>query len=106
MHVTLILHTKYEGRACGAVWIVESPQNWLWFTAQKDLDPNSAVFTVEWIGNEPQHLREIIWEIDVHYADWTSIGTLGATLTESLRDELADEGGVSLENGQILLKRI
>jgi hypothetical protein len=92
MEISVIFDIAFQGRASGAVWIVESDNNRRWFERQPDLDAESAVFTPERgeIGREA--ILRAIWNVQEHCPDWSRISVSGAILTHELSTELRDEG--------------
>lgn len=92
MDILIIFDTAFQGKAAGAVWIVESDENRRWFEKQTDLDAGSAVFTPEGgeIGRDA--VLRAIWNVQEHYPDWSRIRVNGVALTHELSGELRDEG--------------
>ncbi|WP_416464762.1 hypothetical protein [Sphingomonas sp. VDB2] len=92
MEISIIFDTAFQGRAAGAVWIVQSDENRRWFDKQSDLDSGSAIFIPEGgeIGRDA--ILRSIWNVQEHYPDWSRINVYGAVLTKELASELRDEG--------------
>ena len=92
MEISVIFDIAFQGRASGAVWIVESDDNRRWFERQAGLDAESAVFTPERgkIGREA--ILRAIWNVQEHYPNWSRISVSGVVLTHELSSGLRDEG--------------
>lgn len=79
MDVTLIFDQAYDGEASGAVWIVESPMNRVWFDrSRKHLDDSSTVFCAEGGAITDVAIQRVIWSLDDHYPAWRRIDVIGA----------------------------
>ena len=105
VEISIIFDTAYQGNANGAVWLVESDENRLWFDQRTDLDEWSALFTPE--GNKigDAAVLRSIWNVQEHYPEWARIDVLGVTLTDSLSGDLSDEGSLAKEAEGFSLNR-
>ncbi|PXA98078.1 hypothetical protein DMC47_10465 [Nostoc sp. 3335mG] len=93
MDVTVIFDPTYDGEATGAVWIVESSMNRLWFDrSRKHLDDSSAVFSVGGGAITDGVIQRVIWNLDDHYPAWRRIDLIGAPEVSGELADLAAEG--------------
>ncbi|MBB5714179.1 hypothetical protein [Sphingomonas aerophila] len=105
MEVSIIFDAAFQGQATGAVWIMDTDENRRWFDRQSDLDAGSAVFTPE--GGELSRgaILRSIWNVQEHYPDWSRIIVAGAPSINELKDELRDEGNLTMtEQGFVLVR--
>ncbi len=108
MDVTVIFDPAYDGEASGAVWIVESPMNRLWFDrSRKHLDDSSAVFFGEGGSITDGAIRRVIWNLDDHYPAWRRIDLIGAPEVsgELLADLAAENLTVTGIDGRSIISR-
>ncbi len=105
MEITIIFDFAFNGRAEGAVWIVQSDENRRWFDNQHELDAESAIFTLE--GGELGHdaILRAIWNVQEHYPHWTRIRIRDVVLTSPISHALRDEGVIiEMERGFALVR--
>jgi len=105
MEITIIFDFAFNGRAEGAVWIVQSDENRRWFDNHHELDTESAIFTLE--GGELGHdaILRAIWNVQEHYPHWTRIRIRDVVPTSAISHALRDEGVIiEMERGFALVR--
>ena len=91
MNVAAIFHDQYDGELSGAVWLVNTSPNRARFEKSKDLNPNSALFSIENYGSLQSEICEIVWGIQDHFPDLDFISVKGVDLEASIPDALHPE---------------
>jgi len=105
MNISAIFDTEYNGNASGAVWLVESETNRNWYDRQSDLDPSSALFLTEMYGTSEIAVCHIIWSIQDHYSDWSTITVIGTELSRLINDEIKNDGNITATQDGFILNR-
>lgn len=105
MEIAIIFHTASRADACGAVWVVDSAENRIWFARQEGLDEGSAVFKPEGGEIGPAAVLRAIWDVEEHYPDWSRINVSGTSLSPDLLTALRDEGTVETTDHGFSLAR-
>ena len=78
MNVLAIFDYEFSAHASGAVWIVDSENNRVWFSRSADeLDPNSAIFYRDKRSTVAETLYQVVENITDHHPEWTSVSVLG-----------------------------
>lgn len=91
MKALVIFDPHYNGAPADAVWIIESPENRIWFQQHaQSIDQNSAVF------NADSDLLTIIWNVFDHHPKWTDIEVSGRSLTKEVAHELASDADLTM----------
>ena len=106
MHIQAIFDEHYSGEASGAVWIVESPANSIWWKRKAVLlEENSAIFPVDHYDSPQSAIIAVIDSILVHYSDWESISITGIDESTLPVDDLDEVGRLVVQNGKAMLYR-
>ena len=88
MDVSAIFEKDFRGELSGAVWLLDTPENRSRFDKSYDLDPNSALFSVNGFNTLQSGLVEKVWSIHDHYPDLGSITVIGVKLSMFITKEL------------------
>ncbi|MGR3376761.1 hypothetical protein [Salipiger abyssi] len=93
MEIQAIFEKSFSGPPGDAVWIVESASNRNWFaSAKRNLDPNSAIFSLERYRSVDHALCHVVWGIKDHFPRWQSIHVLGLPPALLIPAEMEQEG--------------
>ncbi|TDK43825.1 hypothetical protein [Antarcticimicrobium luteum] len=107
MIIKAILETAYEGEASGALWIVDTPANRIWFEQNRPkLAENSALFSSERYTSRQDALRHMIWGIQDHFPDWQEIWVIGGEPALADIDELRQSGRWAVTNRDVILHHL
>lgn len=98
----VVFEPAYAGSPCDAVWIVDSPENRVWFEQHSmHIDQNSAVF------NPASDPLNILWNVFEHHPAWTEINVKGERMTREIASGVADEASIQSETREgFSLKRV
>ncbi|MDO6591161.1 hypothetical protein DS901_16960 [Loktanella sp. D2R18] len=88
MDVSAIFKKDFRGELGEAVWLVDTPENRNRFEKSCDLDPNSALFSVNGFNTLQSGLAETVWSIHDHYPDLDKIIVIGVKLSALIAKEL------------------
>lgn len=106
MTIKAILETAYEGEASGAVWIVDTPANEIWFEQNRPkLATNSALFSSERYTSGEEALCHMIWGIQDHFPDWQEIRVIGGEPALATSDQLRPIGRWTISDQDLILHR-
>jgi hypothetical protein len=106
MEVDVIFDPTFQGHTGKAVWIIETPANRTWFDAQRDLDPNSAIFSVARYSVVDSAVLHVIWSAQEHHPAWERIEVTGVSLTPSITAEFNDVSQISATSAGFRIERL
>ena len=106
MNVTVIFDPGFRGQSDRAVWIVDTPANREWFSAQPDRDPNSALFSAAHYATVDDAVSNIISNAQEHHPAWDQITVVGVELTPAIVAALEDGGPISATPTGFMLGRL
>ena len=86
MRVLVTFDPAYSGPPADAVWIVDTPDNRVWFEQQATgIDANSALF-----DGKVSPLTTI-WNVFDHHPQWTEVIIAGAPLTPEVEEAVRSD---------------